>query len=134
MIDLSNKIEDNLESKKQTDIKNTLDTNNKDNLINNTLDNTSVSKFSKASFDDISKDNLDEIEASNFENTLDTDSSTSEVSNAEEQNHNAVNCLALTVKKDYSLSIVKNVVLKTFKNIWRIAVSIFTLNLLKFFM
>ncbi len=51
-----------------------------------------------------------------------------------EKDENAVNCLALTVKKDYNLSIVKNVMLKTLKNAWKIALSIFTLNFLKFFL
>ena len=44
------------------------------------------------------------------------------------------NCLALTVKKDYNLVIAKNVVLKTLKSTWKIVLSIFTLNFLKFFL
>lgn len=117
MIDLSSKIEDNLESSKLTDLKNTTAVTTKDisEIINsstsNVEDNTSSSDSNNGVINDFN--NIDDTEA---------------------QNQNIVNCLALTVKKDYSLSIVKNVVVKTFKNIWKIAVSIFTLNLLKFFM
>lgn len=43
------------------------------------------------------------------------------------------NCLALTVKKDYSISVVKNIFVRTVKGIWKVAISIFTLNIIKFF-
>lgn len=116
MIDLLNKIETGLESKTPNILEknvdntqeNTQDNSNQDNLIDNK---------------DISFDN-----AENFKN-----SSTSRIE-PEEQNSEVVNCLALTLKKDYNLSIVKNVVIKTFKNTWRVAISFFTLNFLKFFL
>ena len=47
--------------------------------------------------------------------------------------NNNVNCLALTVKKDYSLSIVKHVFFRTWKTTWRVALSVFILNFLSFF-
>lgn len=50
------------------------------------------------------------------------------------ENGETVNCLALTVQKDYNLCIVKNVVLKTLKTTWKIAISVITLNFLKFFL
>ncbi|MGN1297493.1 MAG: hypothetical protein ACI4VH_03565 [Clostridia bacterium] len=50
------------------------------------------------------------------------------------ENEETVNCLALTVQKDYNLCIVKNVILKTLKTTWKIAISVITLNFLKFFL
>ena len=42
------------------------------------------------------------------------------------------NCLALTVRKDYNLSIVKNGFFTTLRVSWKVAVSTFILSLLKF--
>lgn len=44
-----------------------------------------------------------------------------------------VNCFALTIREDYKLSIAKNVVIKTFKNTWRVTLAVFVLNLLASF-
>ena len=44
------------------------------------------------------------------------------------------NCLALTVRKDYNLSIVKNTILTTFRFSWKIAFSTLILNILKLFL
>lgn len=49
-------------------------------------------------------------------------------------NEEVVNCLALTVKKDYNLSIVKHVCVKALRSTWRISLAIFVLNILKFFL
>ena len=49
-----------------------------------------------------------------------------------EENTN-INCLALTVKKEYNLSIVKHVFVRTWKTTWRVALSVFILNFLTFF-
>ncbi|CDA58896.1 unknown [Clostridium sp. CAG:245] len=57
----------------------------------------------------------------------------SSVENSLEAENNNVNCLALTVKKDYSLSIVKHVFFRTWKTTWRVALSVFILNFLSFF-
>lgn len=66
------------------------------------------------------------------------DNKNSDISKQEpiEKNENGetVNCLALTVQKDYNLCIVKNVILKTLKTTWKIAISVITLNFLKFFL
>lgn len=105
MVDVSNKVENNLESEKLNNLEKTLDTIDNVNLEEKQVDNISNSE--------------QELETANNEET---------------ENSEVANCLALTVKKDYSLSIVKNVVLRTFKKIWKVAVSIFTLNLFKFFM
>lgn len=44
------------------------------------------------------------------------------------------NCLALTVVKDYKLTVFKNVFKKSFKITWRIALSIITINFLNTFL
>lgn len=163
MIDLSNRIEDNLESKKlNTNLEKTLDTNTNSEIIgtnekefytnshseniifdenqksinlinpNTNLDTTtSLSNILSDSEQDADVSSTD-ISSGAIQNNTNNDSTN--IAESQEQDTNVVNCLALTVKKDYNLSIVKNVVVKTFKNFWKIAVSIFTLNLLKFFM
>lgn len=42
------------------------------------------------------------------------------------------NCLALTVRKDYNLSILKNGLATTVRVSWKVALSTFILNLLAF--
>lgn len=44
------------------------------------------------------------------------------------------NCLALTVVKDYKLTVFKNVFKKSFKITWKIALSIITMNFLNTFL
>lgn len=44
------------------------------------------------------------------------------------------NCLALTVKKEYKLVVVKNIINKGFKVSWKIALSIITINFLNTFL
>lgn len=105
MVDSPNKTEIDVESEKL-------------NYLDQTLDNT----------DNVEQENTSDKNVTNLDNTIQEERTTQENESSE-----VVNCLALTVKKDYSLSIVKNVVVKTFKNIWRIAISIFTLNFIKFF-
>lgn len=105
MVDVPNKTEIDVESEKL-------------NYLDQTLDNT----------DNVEQENTSDKNVTNLDNTIQEERTTQENESSE-----VVNCLALTVKKDYSLSIVKNVVVKTFKNIWRIAISIFTLNFIKFF-
>ena len=163
MIDLSNRIEDNLELKKlNNNLEKTLDTNTNSEIIgtnekefytnshseniifdenqksinlinpNTNLDTTtSLSNILSDSEQDADVSSTD-ISSGAIQNNTNNDSTN--IAESQEQDTNVVNCLALTVKKDYNLSIVKNVVVKTFKNFWKIAVSIFTLNLLKFFM
>lgn len=122
MVDLSNKITNNSESEKHYDFNlNTTDFSNLNrNVLEQTIDNFSESFTSN--FNNIEKD--EDISLSSSNNPADSVQSDSEVAN----------CLALTVKKDYNLTIVKNVFIRTLKNTWRIALSIFTLNILKFFL
>lgn len=108
MVDISNKIENNLESEKLNNLEKTLDT-----IDNVTLEENLVDPFS---------------------NSINLEEELEPTDNPDTENSEVVNCLALTVKKDYSLSIVKNVVIRTLKKIWKVAVSIFTLNLFRFFM
>lgn len=59
--------------------------------------------------------------------------------NSEEINNNdnivdPVNCLALTVVKEYKITVFKNVFKKGFKLTWKIALSIITMNFLNTFL
>ena len=57
-----------------------------------------------------------------------------EQTNAAEQKETAeTNCLALTVRKNYNLSIVKNSIFTTLRMSWKVALSTFILNVLKLF-
>lgn len=92
--------------------------------------------------DNINKEEIHTLEDSMQENTLENslednnilDNKIENEKNNENDNSDIVNCLALTVQKDYSLAIAKNVVLKALKSTWKIVLSIFTLNFLKFFL
>lgn len=118
MVDLSNKIETDLESKTPNILEENVNNDTQENISNqdNLIDN---------------KNDLQIEENGSLENTENVKESPIETEN---QNLEVANCLALTVKKDYNLSIVKNVVVKAFRNAWKIALSIFTLNFLKFFL
>lgn len=118
MVDLSNKIEADLESKTPNILEENVNNDTQENNSNqdNLIDN---------------KNDLQIVENVSLENTENVEASPIETGN---QNPEVANCLALTVKKDYNLSIVKNVVVKAFRNAWKIALSIFTLNFLKFFL
>lgn len=105
MVDLREKNTNNLESEQQIEL----------NETNINLEETNVNT------------NSTNIEVS-------TESDINVENNIENSNNDISNCLALTVKKDYNLVIAKNVVLKTLKSTWKIVLSIFTLNFLKFFL
>lgn len=124
MVDLKDKIENNLESEKTYNYNLNTDDNSifQEESSNNVLDRT-IDNFSESITDKINNDNI----KINEDNQLKGNTSSSE-------DPEVANCLALTVKKDYNLTIVKNVFIRTLKNTWRIALSIFTLNILKFFL
>lgn len=44
------------------------------------------------------------------------------------------NCLALTVQKEYKITVVKNIMKKSFRYSWKIALSIITINFLNTFL
>lgn len=120
MIDLSNKIENILEAKE-------INTNEILNNINHTEQKTLLNNIESVE-QNSSPDNI-----SNDTNFL---GSSVEENNVQGHNENSgvTNCLDLTIKKDYSLSVVKNIAIKALKTTWKVAVSLFTLNFLKFFL
>lgn len=70
------------------------------------------------------------------ENSVNVDENTTtdtDVNQIQEKETVETNCLALTVRKDYNLSIFKNSIVTTFRVSWKIAVSTFLLNLMKLF-
>lgn len=75
--------------------------------------------------------NADITETQSFSTSNSSDVKTETVSS--DNPENPVNCLSLTVRKDYSLSVVKYVLVRTWKTTWRVALSIFLLNFLSFF-
>ena len=151
MIDLPNKIDNNFESNETTfenNIENAkisilnIENSTDDNLVK--LDNTT--DINNEIFKDVSENDLKTLDTTSVEDSIEDcveDSVEDSVENSTEDsiedseiledNSEISNCLALTVKKDYNLSVVKNVVVRTFKGIWKVAISIFTLNIIKFF-
>lgn len=107
----------NLELEKQLDSENVI------NSANNEIFNTSNNNEKSDTNLDCSLQK-DDTSNNNFQLTEDL------TSNNENTN---VNCLALTVKKDYSLSVVKHVFVRTWRTTWRVALSVFILNFLTFF-
>ena len=112
MVDVPNRTEIDIESEELNDLNKTVD--NSDNTEQETQLDNNISNL----------DNSQNSSGYIIQDKLNTQ----EIESSE-----VVNCLALTVKKDYNLAIVKNVFVKTFRNVWRIALSIFTLNFIKFF-
>ena len=75
------------------------------------------------------------IQSSEVETSSEDSVSSENVQNSEESSFEGVpNCLSLTVKEDYKLSIVKNVFFKSIRSGLKIAFSVLTLNLLKLFL
>lgn len=130
MVDIPNKLENNLDSKKLNTDKtlNDIVLEKADDILSDNIESSSNPDFQENKSDSNNTTALEELDSTpndNIENMeLEKNEDNSEVSN----------CLALTVQKDYSLSIVKNVVVKTLRSAWKIALSIFTLNFLKFFL
>lgn len=130
MVDIPNKLENNLDSKELNTDKtlNDIVLEKADDILSDNIESSSNPDFQENNPDSNNPTALEELDSTpndNIENIeLEKNEDNSEVSN----------CLALTVQKDYSLSIVKNVVVKTLRSAWKIALSIFTLNFLKFFL
>ena len=120
MVDLLNKIETDLESKTPNILEENVDNTQENTQNNSNQVNLIDNKDNLQIQENVSLDNMKNIEDFSIE--------------TKSKNPEVVNCLALTLKKDYNLAIVKNVVVKAFKNVWRVALSIFTLNFLKFFL
>lgn len=50
-----------------------------------------------------------------------------------QNNDTSPNTLSLTLKKDYSIFVIKNIFIETLKNSCRVALAVILINLLKFF-
>ena len=138
MINLSNtNIDSNLESKKTFEN----ETNNemkKEHNLHEEKEKDSVEFTNNENnlIENMNEGNINSI----ISNVIEKDETITDANNSEdksntlEDNTEVSNCLALTVKKDYSMAVVKNVFVRTVKGIWKVAVSIFTLNIIKFFL
>lgn len=95
--------------------------------LTNDVDSSLDASSNNISFTENNSDAINASSDSNIEDIQDNENQDTG------ENNTNVNCLALTVKKDYSLSIVKHVFVRTWKTTWRVALSIFVLNFLSFF-
>ena len=93
------------------------------NLESNALDDNIIT----------TTDTNNSLENDNIEQSIEK-IDTLDTSIADNSNSEIVNSLALTIKKDYSLTIAKNIFIKTLRSTWKIVLSVFTLNFLKFFL
>ena len=102
---------------------------NEDGLITenqNTLDNTQIDTEAISSAED-STDKAEIVTEENFD--LESNEQISNDLSAKEETANT-NCLALTVRKSYNLSIS---IFTTLRVSWKVALSTFVLNILKLF-
>ena len=90
--------------------------------------------------DDLIIDEIDENVSSSETDSIEKNVSNSELANFEEEVSNIekektveTNCLALTVRKDYNLSIFKNGIIKTFRTTCKITICTILLNILNLF-
>lgn len=94
-----------------------------DNALENNFD-------LKSNLEIIKEDNIDTT--NNTEQDITIDNSVID-ENSEKEEAIEPNCLVLTVRKDYNLSIIKNSFLTTLRVSWKVALSTFVLNILKLF-
>ena len=106
----------------------------------NNLDDLDYSENISNNSDEIDKQNISD-ENAHIINKLDTYEEDSQEENdisdniEDEKNQTAeTTCLALTVRKDYNLSIIKNSVIKTFKISLKVTLCTLFLNLLSLFL
>lgn len=110
--------------------------------INSNLSFTNIKdedKDSKTIIEDLADNSNDETISNNLgeqiSDKIDTYDNDFEKHNLPEENKTAeTTCLALTVRKDYNLSVLKNSVLKTFKVTLKVTLCTFFLNLLSLFL
>lgn len=77
-----------------------------------------------------------------LEETLNFTNSSNDVSNKSSENNVNINnnidtktdCLALTVRDNYHIVVVKNIFKKSLRVSWKVALSIFTINFLNMFL
>ena len=113
--------ENGLITENQNEQKDTLKNTNDVQAINN-QDNVTIENNKNFDLDN-SNNQLEENE-NNHVQTI----------NNNVENENSTNCIALTVRKDYNLSIFKNSIFTTLRVSWKIAISTFILNILKLFL
>ena len=95
------------------------------------VEKESIENTSNEEIKDIPTETLDKNEDTS-ENVNEKQDEEKNVSDDEQKETVETNCLALTVRKDYSLSIIKNSFVTTLRVSWKIAISTFILNLLRF--
>ena len=123
MNNLSNKLDNNFGTEKNI---------TQNNLENTEIKNTEINSTSEKDSNNYLNENSDSLINEEKSESLEvSDELNQELTN---ENDEVSNCLALTVQKDYNLSVVKNVFVRTVKGIWKVAISIFTLNIIKFFL
>ena len=103
------------------------------------LDNLDEDKDSKTIIEDHADNSNNETISNDLSeqisDKIDTYDNDFEKHNLPEENKTAeTTCLALTVRKDYNLSVLKNSVLKTFKVTLKVTLCTFFLNLLSLFL
>lgn len=97
-----------------------LDIPNESTLDNNesNIDSLSVDNISQNSILDETQEELNLNKDDEINNNIDT----------------TTNCLALTVRENYHIVVVKNFFKKTFRVSWKVALSIITINFLNMFL
>lgn len=97
-----------------------LDIPNESTLDNNksNIDSLSVDDISQNSILDETQEELNLNKDDEINNNIDT----------------TTNCLALTVRENYHIVVVKNFFKKTFRVSWKVALSIITINFLNMFL
>lgn len=81
---------------------------------------------------DISNESISSIDINNEQLSIESPERIEE--NLNNNIDNTTNCLALTIKQDYPLIVVKNFFKKSFKVTWKVALSIITINFLNLFL
>lgn len=105
-----------------------------DNLSKQDVEKQPKQEIEITQIEALSDDKLDEQkEKSEVPNLLAEMESQTEVEH-KPMGEEVANCLALTVRKEYKLTIVKNVIGKGIKVSWKIALSILVMNFLNSFL
>ena len=127
-----------------TDNQNTQSDNHVENTTINNAEDSTIELKQNGNFDLQSNNqktsNLSEEESfevtdtSNSSNKQESSKLTDIPISSEEKETVETNCLALTVRKDYNLSIVRNSIFTTLRISLKVAISTFVLNILKLFL
>lgn len=104
------------------------------NGINDEINPNNVSENSNATTSSLLLDPVLIDEDSNLSQDSQLDKDSQIKQSSQKLNDVETNCLALTVRKDYNLSIIKNGFFTTLRMSWKVAVSTFVLNFIKLFL